>query len=68
MLLAAVTMAQRSPPAPLLVTVPIDGLRPDYVTPAGKSLGLVDERDVAPTLAHAAGRSLPSADGKSLLP
>jgi predicted AlkP superfamily pyrophosphatase or phosphodiesterase len=35
---------------------------------AGRSLGLVDMRDIAPTLAHVAGMSLPSADGKSLLP
>jgi len=36
--------------------------------PAGKDLGLIDMRDVAPTLAKEAGLSLPSADGKSLLP
>jgi predicted AlkP superfamily pyrophosphatase or phosphodiesterase len=36
--------------------------------PAGRSLGLMDMRDVAPTLAHIAGLSLPSADGKNLLP
>jgi len=36
--------------------------------PAGKDLGLVDMRDVAPTLAREAGFSLPSADGKALLP
>jgi predicted AlkP superfamily pyrophosphatase or phosphodiesterase len=36
--------------------------------PAGKPLGLIDMRDIAPTLAHAAGWSLPSADGKNLLP
>ena len=36
--------------------------------PAGKNLGLMDMRDVAPTLANAAGLSLPTADGKSLLP
>ncbi len=36
--------------------------------PAGRSLGLMDMRDVAPTLAHLAGLSLPSADGKNLLP
>jgi predicted AlkP superfamily pyrophosphatase or phosphodiesterase len=35
---------------------------------AGRSLGLMDMRDVAPTLAHIAGLSLPSADGKNLLP
>ena len=35
---------------------------------AGRSLGLMDMRDIAPTLAHAAGLSLPSADGKNLLP
>ena len=35
---------------------------------AGKSLGLMDMRDIAPTLAHAAGLRLPSADGKNLLP
>jgi hypothetical protein len=36
--------------------------------PAGRSLGLVDMRDVAPTLAHAAGLALPTAEGKNLLP
>jgi predicted AlkP superfamily pyrophosphatase or phosphodiesterase len=36
--------------------------------PAGRSLGIIDMRDVAPTLAHAAGLSLPTADGKNLLP
>jgi predicted AlkP superfamily pyrophosphatase or phosphodiesterase len=36
--------------------------------PAGKDLGLIDMRDVAPTLAKEAGLTLPSADGKSLLP
>ena len=36
--------------------------------PPGRSLGLIDMRDVAPTLAHLAGLSLPTADGKILLP
>jgi predicted AlkP superfamily pyrophosphatase or phosphodiesterase len=36
--------------------------------PAGRSLGLMDMRDVAPTLAHLVGFSLPSADGKNRLP
>jgi len=36
--------------------------------PAGKNLGLIDMRDIAPTLANEAGLSLPSADGKALLP
>ena len=36
--------------------------------PAGKNLGLIDMRDVAPTLAKEAGLSLPTADGKALLP
>lgn len=36
--------------------------------PAGKSLGTIDMRDIAPTLAHEVGLSLPSADGKILLP
>ena len=36
--------------------------------PAGRNLGLIDMRDVAPTLAHLAGLSFPSADGKNLLP
>jgi predicted AlkP superfamily pyrophosphatase or phosphodiesterase len=35
--------------------------------PAGRSLGLIDMRDIAPTLAHAVGLSLPTADGKNLL-
>jgi predicted AlkP superfamily pyrophosphatase or phosphodiesterase len=36
--------------------------------PAGRDLGLIDMRDVAPTLAHLAGLSLPTAEGKNLLP
>jgi predicted AlkP superfamily pyrophosphatase or phosphodiesterase len=36
--------------------------------PAGKSLGTIDMRDVAPTQAHELGLSLPTADGKILLP
>jgi len=36
--------------------------------PVGKSLGTIDMRDVAPTLAHEVGLALPSADGKILLP
>jgi predicted AlkP superfamily pyrophosphatase or phosphodiesterase len=36
--------------------------------PAGQSLGIMDMRDIAPTLAHAAGLSLPTADGKNRLP
>jgi predicted AlkP superfamily pyrophosphatase or phosphodiesterase len=36
--------------------------------PAGKSLGTIDMRDVAPTLAHEVGLVLPGADGKMLLP
>ena len=36
--------------------------------PAGKNLGLVDMRDVAPTLAKVAGLLLPTADGKAQLP
>jgi predicted AlkP superfamily pyrophosphatase or phosphodiesterase len=36
--------------------------------PAGKDLGVIDMRDIAATLAHEAGLSLPSAEGKSLLP
>ena len=36
--------------------------------PAGKNLGLVDMRDIAPTLAKETGLSLPTADGKALLP
>ena len=35
--------------------------------PAGKKLGMIDMRDIAPTLAHRVGLSLPSADGKNLL-
>jgi len=35
---------------------------------AGRSLGLIDMRDIAPTLAHIVGLSLPTADGKNLLP
>ena len=36
--------------------------------PAAKSLGTIDMRDVAPTLAHEVGLTLPAADGKILLP
>jgi predicted AlkP superfamily pyrophosphatase or phosphodiesterase len=36
--------------------------------PAGKNLGLIDMRDIAPTLAKEVGLSLPNADGKPLLP
>lgn len=36
--------------------------------PAGRDLGVIDMRDVAPTLAHEIGLSLPTADGKNLLP
>lgn len=36
--------------------------------PAAKSLGVVDMRDIAPTLAHEAALPFPSADGKNLLP
>ena len=36
--------------------------------PAGKNLGLIDMRDIAPTLAKEAGLTLPTADGKALLP
>ena len=36
--------------------------------PAGKNLGLIDMQNVAPTLARLVGLSLPSADGKDLLP
>ena len=36
--------------------------------PAGRSLGIVDMRDIAPTLARRAGLTLPSADGRVLLP
>jgi hypothetical protein len=36
--------------------------------PAGKNLGLIDMRDVAPTLAKEAGLTLPTADGTAQLP
>ena len=36
--------------------------------PAGRSLGTIDMRDVAPTLARRLGLPFPSADGKALLP
>jgi predicted AlkP superfamily pyrophosphatase or phosphodiesterase len=36
--------------------------------PGGKNLGLIDMRDIAPTLAKKAGLSLPTADGQALLP
>jgi len=36
--------------------------------PAGKDLGDIDMRDIAPTIAHSLGVSLPQAEGKPLLP
>ncbi len=36
--------------------------------PPGKNLGVIDMRDIAPTLAKEAGLALTSADGKPLLP
>jgi predicted AlkP superfamily pyrophosphatase or phosphodiesterase len=36
--------------------------------PAGRDLGLIDMRDIAPTLAHEAGLALPTADGRNRLP
>jgi predicted AlkP superfamily pyrophosphatase or phosphodiesterase len=36
--------------------------------PAGRSLGTLDMRDVAPTLARRLGLALPAADGRSALP
>jgi predicted AlkP superfamily pyrophosphatase or phosphodiesterase len=36
--------------------------------PAGRSLGRIDMRDVAPTLARRLGLAMPGADGKILLP
>jgi predicted AlkP superfamily pyrophosphatase or phosphodiesterase len=35
--------------------------------PAGKDLGVIDMRNIAPTLAHLAGLEMPSAEGKNLL-
>jgi predicted AlkP superfamily pyrophosphatase or phosphodiesterase len=35
--------------------------------PAGKDLGVIDMRDIAPTMAKEAGLALPGADGKPLL-
>jgi predicted AlkP superfamily pyrophosphatase or phosphodiesterase len=39
-----------------------------FGVPVGRDLGLVDMRDVAPTLARRLGLPLPTADGKTLLP
>jgi hypothetical protein len=36
--------------------------------PAGKDLGVIDMRNIAPTLAHEVGLELASADGKNMLP
>jgi hypothetical protein len=59
-------------PRPLLLLISIDGLRPDYIVgpgvPAGRSLGVIDMRDVAPILARRLGLTVPTADGKILLP
>jgi predicted AlkP superfamily pyrophosphatase or phosphodiesterase len=35
---------------------------------AGKALGLIDMRDIAPTLAHKVGLALPTADGRNRIP
>jgi len=36
--------------------------------PAGRDLGVIDMRDIAPTLSKEAGLALPGADGKALWP
>ncbi len=36
--------------------------------PAGKNLGVIDMRDIAPTLGKEVGLALPNAEGKALLP
>ena len=36
--------------------------------PAGRPLGVIDMRDIAPTLARRTGLALPAAEGKNLLP
>ena len=36
--------------------------------PEGRNLGLIDMRDIAPTLAHEVGLALPTADGANRLP
>ena len=36
--------------------------------PTGRALGIIDMRDIAPTLARRVGLTLPSADGQALLP
>jgi hypothetical protein len=36
--------------------------------PAAKDLGVIDMRNIAPTLAHEVGLELPTADGKNMLP
>jgi hypothetical protein len=36
--------------------------------PAGRDLGLIDMRDIAPTLAHEVGLAMPTADGANRLP
>jgi hypothetical protein len=36
--------------------------------PAGKDLGVIDMRDIAPTLAKEVGLTLAGADGKTLMP
>ena len=36
--------------------------------PQAHSFGIIDMRDVAPTVAHRIGLAFPSADGKDLLP
>ena len=61
-ILAARGAAQEAP-RPLLQFFLIDP-----GVPAGRSLGIIDMRDIAPTLARRLGLTLPTADGKILLP
>jgi hypothetical protein len=58
----------REAPRPLLLLISIAFFLIGPGVPAGRSLGIIDMRDVAPTLAHRLSLSLPAADGKILLP
>jgi Ran GTPase-activating protein (RanGAP) involved in mRNA processing and transport len=76
LLIALQAVGQEQQQTLLVVMISVDGMQPDCVTfflvgsgvPQAHSLGIIDMRDIAPTLAHLAGLSLPSAEGKNLLP
>ncbi len=66
-MLAARGGAQEAP-RPLLLLISIAFFLIGPGVPAGRARGIIDLRDVAPTLARRLGLSVPAADGKILLP